>query len=363
MTRTERLPFATLCIIAVNIAAAFALVWDSSLATRFAFHPDAPSIRTAISSMFLHQNVLHLLGNMIFLAAVGPAVEEGAGVAKYLIVYLLGGFAGVIVHWAFSQHVVSPPPLLGASACVSACVAFYALRYFHQKVSIAPKFAVRIYWIVIIWVGLQILGAFDSLGSVQPGMAYWAHLGGFAMGLVLSLVFGAPQKAQLEIARQAIGEMDTRSPAAKLAAAELVLKSHPEDEQALMEKADALATLNEPDKEADCLLRLLDVTSETRHKEFLARLYMINRLEKMASRRRMFLADRYKADSPEVSRLLLVTVIRDMTDPERPDALYQLACLDEKAHPEDIHIWLKDLFTNYPLHPASDLARAKGWAP
>jgi hypothetical protein len=97
---------------------------------------------------------------------------------------------------------------------------------------------------------LQIGGAFVSLGSVESGTAYWAHVGGFAMGLVLSIIFGAPQHAHRERAHEAIDQMDSRSPAAKLAAAELVLKTHPHDVKALRDKADALSLQNDSDEEA-----------------------------------------------------------------------------------------------------------------
>jgi membrane associated rhomboid family serine protease len=72
-------PVVTLLLIAGNILAAFALLFNPELAFAFGFRPDHPSLAGAISCLFLHSNVVHLLGNMVFLAAVGVAVELAAG--------------------------------------------------------------------------------------------------------------------------------------------------------------------------------------------------------------------------------------------------------------------------------------------
>jgi len=313
--------------------------------------------------MFMHQNVLHLLGNMVFLAAVGPAVEIAAGSVRFVIVYFLGGFAGVIAHWFFTQGHLHTPPLIGASGCVSACIAYYAYRYYHLKVSIAPNWAVPIISIIALWVALQIAGAFINIGSTQGGAAYWDHLGGFVMGIILSLTFSAPRLAHLDIARHAVVEMGERSPAAKLAAANHLLRTLPDDPQALWQKAEALAQLNDIEEEANCLMRFLEMAPENEHPDALIRLDKIGRLDLFSSRQRTKLADHYRAELPDLSRLLLLSVVRVMSDDERPDALYALACLDRDDYPDSAKSWIKELYARYPMHPASDLARAKGWAP
>ena len=363
MSTEQRLPVSTLVLIAANIAAAFVLVWQPELVKPYGFNAADPSVLTAFTCLFLHLNLLHLLGNMVFLAAVGPAVESAAGVARFLTVYFLGGFAGVAVHWIFADKTGSPPPLIGASGCISALIAYFAFRYYHVRVSIAPRVTAPMYAIIGIWVLLQIAGAFVNMGNAQPGTAYWAHLGGFAMGIVLSIVFSALGHGFRERSYEMIEEMDQRSPAAKLAAAEVALRHHPKDVNAMRQKAEALSRLNETDAEAACLLEILEVADERDQKEVLARLDKINRLEKLSSLRRTLLAERYKASEPDLSRLLLLSVIRVMSDDQRPDALFALAVLDYGTYPENAKTWLRDLFSNYPMHPAADLARARGWAP
>jgi membrane associated rhomboid family serine protease len=350
-------------LIAANIIAAFALLWEPELALKYGFDPARPTAVAAFTSLFLHQNLLHLLGNMVFLAAVGPAVEVAAGSLRFTVVYLLGGLAGVAAHWAMTIHEPAPVPLIGASGCISACIGYYSLRYLHLRVTLAPKLSVPVLAIVALWLALQLSGAFVSIGGPAGGTAYWAHLGGFALGLVLGFTFRAPALAHKEAAYEAVREMDSRSPGAKLAAADLLLQHHPDDMGALREKADALSMLNEPDAEADVLIRMLELTPEPDQGPIVVRLDQINRLERLPSLRRTLLAEKLKGVEPDVARRLLVSVIRVMTDRERPDALYAMAMLDLAEYPELARKWLDELMSTYPLHPAADLARARGIQP
>ena len=69
----------TLILIVANLLAAFAVLGIPDLITKLGFHSDAPAVRSALTSLFIHANVVHLLGNMVFLAAVGAAVEMASG--------------------------------------------------------------------------------------------------------------------------------------------------------------------------------------------------------------------------------------------------------------------------------------------
>lgn len=364
MKPSQPIPFATLLVIAANIFAAFVLLFQPDLVNTYGFIATQPNFLAAFTCLFLHLNVLHLLGNMLFLAAVGPAVEIAAGTGRFISVYLLGGFAGVAAHFAMADRTLSTSlPLIGASGCVSACIGYYSLRYIHMRVSIAPKLHVPVLGVIGVWLALQVLGAFLNIGGAAPTTAYWAHLGGFAMGIILGLIFRAPVHSHKEAGLTRVRRMNLRSPGAKLAAAEIVLQHHPDDIHALTEKADALALLGEPDDEAETLIQLLDLVPEAQQSDLIIRLDGINRLEKLPSRRRSILAARYKGTSTEASRRLLLSVIRVMSDKERPDALYALATLDYEESPELARTWLEDLTRNYPLHPAAEQARTRGWVP
>jgi membrane associated rhomboid family serine protease len=353
-------PVATLLLIAANMVAAFALLSQPQLVAQLGFLPSQPGLHTALTSLFLHQNVLHLLGNMVFLAAVGPAVETGAGTVRFLIVYFVGGLAGVFSYWAFSG--AGAPPLIGASAAIASCIAYYNLRYLHLQVIVAPKIGMPILAMTALWLGLQVLGAFVTLGEATAGVSYWAHLGGFAAGLLLSMVYRAPKHARQDIGHEVIRRMDERSPAAKLAAAEHHLQEHPEDPRALREKADALAMLGDRQHECETLLKLLDLLPEAEQPPVLSRLTELDGLHRLPSLRRTLTAERLKQSHPDLAKQLLLSVVSETSDEsQRPDALLALAGIEIAEAPERARQWLAELAQGYPLHPACDLARARGW--
>ena len=83
MIEKSRLPIITLILIIANLFASFAVAFDPELVMDFGFNPRRPSFLTIFSGLFLHQNLLHLLGNMVFLAAVGAAVELATGSLQF----------------------------------------------------------------------------------------------------------------------------------------------------------------------------------------------------------------------------------------------------------------------------------------
>ncbi len=146
-----------------------------------------------LTSMFLHGGFLHILGNMWFLYIFGDNVEDRLGHIRYLLFYLLCGFAAGFVHLVTNWG--SSIPTIGASGAISGVMGAYLLLYprsrimtlvpiflFLQFVEI-PAFVFLGYWILI-----QLLSA-----SVTPrnvgGIAFWAHIGGFVAGLIFVKLF------------------------------------------------------------------------------------------------------------------------------------------------------------------------------
>ncbi len=358
MSVRARLPIVTLILIAANMIAAFALVWQPDLAFDLGFKLDHPSFRSAITSLFLHQNLVHLLGNMVFLAAVGAAVELATGSLRFSIVYLASGLAGVAAHWAFAARIEDAPPLLGASGAIAGCAGYYAVRYLRLRVPLAPKFGASILAITLLWVGLQIIGAFFKLGDPSGGVAFWSHLGGFCAGLLLSFVFRAPDYAHLKLGHQVLEEMNARSPAALAASARKHLGTHPNDPHALKELADALQTLGSEDEEARTLVRLFEVAPST---DSLRRLAKLGRLSLLPTMARLKLSEKYRELAPDVSRQLLQSVVDGDDDIQRPEAMLALAGLEREGDEERCNEILARLCEKYPLHPTVELARARGW--
>jgi len=142
-----------------------------------------------LTSMFLHGGWMHLLGNMLFLYIFGDNIEDSFGHVPYLIFYLFCGIGSGLVHVMFNWH--SALPAIGASGAISGVMGAYAVLFPRAKVLMlffiflipVPAVLVLGYWFV-----LQFLSGIGQLGaSATGGVAFWAHIGGFVIGLVVAL--------------------------------------------------------------------------------------------------------------------------------------------------------------------------------
>ncbi|HET9604926.1 MAG TPA: rhomboid family intramembrane serine protease [Gemmatimonadales bacterium] len=153
-----------------------------------------PAWYTPLTSMFLHGGWLHLIGNMWFLWLFGNNVEDSMGRVRYVLFYLLCGLAA-----ASTQTFLNPSsgvPMVGASGAISGVMGAYVLLYPRVRVHILLVliiFITRIQlpaWVMLgYWFLLQLAGGASSLGSQEGGVAFWAHVGGFAAGAILISVF------------------------------------------------------------------------------------------------------------------------------------------------------------------------------
>jgi len=154
-----------------------------------------PAILGMFTSMFLHGGWLHILGNMLFLWIFGNNVEDRMGRIPFLLFYLVGGIAA-----ALTQVVIDPQsgvPLVGASGAIAAALGAYIvlfpgarilslvfLGFFYQLLEV-PAIVILGFWFV-----LQLISGAGSLGgdTAQGGVAFFAHVGGFALGVVVGLL-------------------------------------------------------------------------------------------------------------------------------------------------------------------------------
>ncbi len=362
MISRTRLPLVTVLLIAADILASFAIVADPDLVDQYGFRTYHPSILTAFTSLFLHVNLFHLLGNMVFLAAVGAAVELATGSLRFVIVYFAGGLGGVALYYVMTRHSIEPPaPLIGASGCIAGCAAYYSVRYTRLRVPVAPSMAVSVAAVTGLWLLLQIVGAIVKFGHVS-GTSFWAHLGGFGAGAVLCVVVRAPDLGQLRLGYEVLERMNARGPDAVAFAAKKHLERHPNDQTALLALADAQASLGEVDAESETLLRLLDVSTETQKPDVLRRLCKIDRANTLPVLKRLQIADQCRPSAPDVARALLRSVVDGpREEPQRPEAMLALIGLEREAEPEKATGLLLELLEAYPLHPAAELARKRGW--
>ena len=362
MSAPKRFPTVTLLLIAANLMAAFALHFYPDLALEFGFRPDRPSVQGAFTGLFLHANLFHLLGNMIFLAAVGAAVEIATGSLRFASVYFLSGLAGVLCHYVVFRHAQDPAPLIGASGCIAGCAGYYSVRYTGLRVAIGPNKSLSVAAVTGVWVVLQVIGAVVHVGPEGGGVSFWSHLGGFAAGLVLSALFRAPDLGQVRLGHEVLDQMNERGPVAAAAAAKVHLGKHPNDSKALRQLARSCSQMDDADGEADAILALIDVDPELEHPALLSRLIDIGRADRLTPSKRTVLAEKFKEGSPAVARALLKTVLEGpSSDPSRPEAILALAGLERATEPARAQILLEELLSSYPLHPCVELARKRGW--
>jgi membrane associated rhomboid family serine protease len=202
-------PIVNWTLIAANV---FAFVWladagagSERLVAAFALVPkrflldlaNPYECLTLFTSMFMHGGWAHLFSNMLALYIFGDNVEDRMGSGRYLLFYLLSGLAAAFVHIFFNAN--SPVPTVGASGAISGVLAAYLIFYPTARViTFIPVFFLP--WFVEIpalfylgmWFFSQLFnGLFSVMAGVQAfgGVAWWAHVGGFAAGLVLAPFF------------------------------------------------------------------------------------------------------------------------------------------------------------------------------
>jgi membrane associated rhomboid family serine protease len=145
---------------------------------------------TPITSMFLHGGWLHLIGNMWFMWIFGNNVEDSMGHVRFLVFYLVCGFA------ATALQVFSDPdsaiPMIGASGAIGGVMGAYVVLYPRVRVHMLLFFGIFFTRIVVpasfmlgYWFLIQLLGGYLGSGQQGGGTAFWAHVGGFAAGALL----------------------------------------------------------------------------------------------------------------------------------------------------------------------------------
>ncbi len=157
---------------------------------------------TAFSSMFMHGSILHLAGNMLFLWIFANNVEDSMGHVKFVLFYLLGGLAALGAQILVELNAAIPT--IGASGAVAAVLGGYILLY--PRARVVTLIFIIFFFTILELPALLILGfwflqqlAFGFYGVANPtggggGVAYFAHIGGFAFGLLAIKLFASRTK-------------------------------------------------------------------------------------------------------------------------------------------------------------------------
>jgi len=160
---------------------------------RGGYRPAAPSFDTLLVSMWLHGDVMHLLGNMLFLFVAGTLIESRFRPARFFTFYLASGLIATLVH-AFVEY-GSLRPMVGASGAIAAMLGAALVLHPGSRIKLGyfvfllvffktGTFRIRAWVWILWWIGWQIVDAVFSDG--EP-VAYFAHVGGFAFGMATAL--------------------------------------------------------------------------------------------------------------------------------------------------------------------------------
>lgn len=156
-----------------------------------------PSVATIFTSMFLHGGLLHLGGNMLYFWIFGDNVEDAMGHVRYFFFYFICGIAAALTLAFIQPH--AQVPMIGASGAISGVLAAYVFLYPRARVTVIVPLGIIFYplaisamWVVGFWFVLQLISAVLSDPS-QPGVAFWAHVGGFGAGVLLTPILKSRQ--------------------------------------------------------------------------------------------------------------------------------------------------------------------------
>ena len=202
---SSTIPFVNYLLIATNCLVFFFMLstrgFANDLILRFGLTPSTwlQEIRVAhwhafiplFASMFMHGGWLHLLGNMLYLFIFGDNVEDKFGHGRYLVFYLLAGMAAAFTQIYFNP--TSDVPMVGASGAIAGVLGAYVFMFPKAKVTTLifivifvkivdlPAFLfLGIWFITQMFSGVMSLG----IGADAGGVAWWAHIGGFAAGAI-----------------------------------------------------------------------------------------------------------------------------------------------------------------------------------
>jgi membrane associated rhomboid family serine protease len=206
--RPRRFPAVTTAIILVNAMVfvlelmggdAFVKQWSAIPADIVA----GRHLVTIVTAMFMHGGWMHILGNMVFLWAFGPEIEDAMGPLRYVAFYLLSGLVAFVAQIAATPG--STVPTLGASGAIAGVMGAFIITYPRDQIKVLFLFGwfIRITFIpaallIGFWFLIQLFNQVGAVADVQGGgVAYMAHVGGFIFGAATARIFeGSGRKSE-----------------------------------------------------------------------------------------------------------------------------------------------------------------------
>lgn len=199
--RPSRVPVITSLIIAGNVVVFLLEITNGKdFVEQWSLVPSeiwaGKSLFTFVTAMFMHGGLMHIAGNMIFLHAFGPEIEDMMGRAGYAAFYLLGGLVAFAVHFALNPD--SQSPIVGASGAIAGVMGAFLITFPRDRIRTLVFFGffvtilrVPAMFLVGIWFLMQLISEAGTLARqpAEGGVAYAAHIGGFVFGLAFARLF------------------------------------------------------------------------------------------------------------------------------------------------------------------------------
>ena len=206
-------PLITYAIIAVNVVVFFLEITapdPDTFIEQYALIPSSVNfsnyltLTSFITSQFLHAGFLHIISNMWFLKIFGDNIEERFGRIRYLFIYLLTGTVGIFIQYLFA--IDSTIPMLGASAAVAGVLGAYLVFFPHHRIETLVPLG---FFITTVNIPASVMlfycfitHLFSGVGSVAiaqtGGIAFWAHVGGFASGWIIAKLYRGLGNSEIE---------------------------------------------------------------------------------------------------------------------------------------------------------------------
>lgn len=354
-------PIATLLLLFANLAAAYFSLGNQDAILRWGFTPRLGNVGpvehfvTSFTSLFVHFDPFHLLGNMLFLAGVGPAVEKAVGPLRFFTIYVVGGLAGVWLHGVLAlaaMPMIVEEPVFGASASIAALIGYSWLRFGRAKIPLLPNWYVPVYFVVFLWLMLQIAGGVWVVRQLGSHNAYWAHLGGFLIGVVFAFAF----RADVAVALERDVERAKQANALSVSAQEAVAVAGKASPQSLALAYESAKSVDDAEAANRALMRLFQVSPEYENALAVRELSARNLLSQIPSSQR--LKTTYKVP-PAAAQLLLDSILQEESSSDTANALLALLEMSAAGDGIDARHYAQRLSKEFSLSPQTEVAKAK----
>jgi len=293
----RRTPFMTYALVAANVAV-FVLLelpyWaqGGEGVRPFAFVPGHPSLEALVRSMFSHGGLWHLGLNMLFLWLFGSLAEDVLGPLLFLAFYFGGQlgatFLDVAIAKAFAPAALMVPRV-GASGAIAGILGLAAVCFSRVRVKVAYLFGFFLMWrggvarvqawfFLGAWIALQLAGGLHSTwaeaNTAQPvgGVAYWAHIGGFAAGIIGAYVLALPARIRRRDLLSGMG-YGAEEGSERYAGLTEVVRQSPHDAEAWLALARSKEAFGIPEQALEAYARAVRLFLEQREPERAARAY------------------------------------------------------------------------------------------